>query len=184
MRAVAELDGCLLEWVRQHRSPRLTAAMRALTRLGSVEVLTPLASAATIGLWARRQRRSAVFLGATALGSTIMNQGLKAVFARARPDAALHLSRTGGFAFPSGHSMASAAIYGALAMVVGAGSAKLGIIASAASGLCVVAVGVSRAYLYVHYPSDIAIGWALGLAWPLSLQGLLPVHGGWATAFR
>lgn len=173
MRRFAELDTRLLEWLRGQRSQRLTAAMRALTQLGSAEVLTPLAGAVTIALWVRRQRRTALFFGLTAIGSTLMNQGLKALFARARPDSALHLSRSGGFAFPSGHSMASAAIYGALAMVVRARDGKLAALTSAASGLCVLAVGASRAYLYVHYPSDVAIGWALGFAWPLSLQRLL-----------
>jgi undecaprenyl-diphosphatase len=173
MRLFTRLDLFLLERLRERRSPRITRVMRVLTRLGSVEVLTPLATAVTLTLWARRQRREALFLGLTASGATLMNQGLKLLFARTRPDSALHLSRTAGFAFPSGHSMASAAIYSALATVIRTRHPELGALASAASGFCVLAVGASRVYLYVHYPSDVAIGWILGLAWPLSLRRLL-----------
>jgi membrane-associated phospholipid phosphatase len=170
---IAQLDTSVLEWFRRQRSPQLTRAMRTVTWLGSAEVLTPLASAVTVGLWARRSQRAALFVGLSAIGSSLMNQGLKSLFGRARPNLALRLSSAGGFAFPSGHSMASAAIYGGLAMVVRAHCAKLRVAAAAVSSLCVLGVGVSRAYLHVHYPSDVAIGWALGFAWSLSLRGLL-----------
>jgi undecaprenyl-diphosphatase len=136
-------------------------------------VLTSLSSLVTAALLARGQRRGALFFAITAGGSTLINQTLKFAFGRARPDSGLQLARTTGFAFPSGHSMASAAIYGALAMVITRKYPKLALAANAVCGVTVVAVGTSRAYLHVHYPSDVVTGWGLGLAWPLSLQGLL-----------
>jgi membrane-associated phospholipid phosphatase len=42
----------------------------------------------------------------------------------------------------------------------------------AASALLVGLVGGSRAYLHVHFPSDVLAGWALGLTWPLWLKPL------------
>ena len=168
-----ELDVHLLRWLELRRGPRLTSAMRALTQLGSVELLTPVATLLTLALWAERKRRAALFLGVTALGSTLMNQLLKMAFARARPDSSLHLSRTTGFAFPSGHSMASAAIYGAVAIVASTRYPKFAWAANTACSVVVVGVGVSRTYLHVHYPSDVATGWALGFSWPLSLEPLI-----------
>jgi undecaprenyl-diphosphatase len=168
-----EFDLRLLRWLALRRGPRLTAAMRGMTQLGSVELLTPLATLLTLALWAERKRRAAVFLGVTALGSTLMNQLLKLAFARARPDSSLHLSRTTGFAFPSGHSMASAAIYGAVAIVASTRYPKVAWAANTVCSVIVFGVGASRAYLHVHYPSDVATGWALGLSWPLSLEPLI-----------
>ncbi len=168
-----EFDLRLLRWLELRRGPRLTAAMRALTQLGSVELLTPVSTLLTLALWAERKRRAAVFLGVTALGSTLMNQLLKSAFGRARPDSTLHLSRTTGFAFPSGHSMVSAAIYGAVAIVASTRYPKVAWAANSMCSVIVLGVGASRAYLHVHYPSDVATGWALGLSWPLSLQPLI-----------
>jgi membrane-associated phospholipid phosphatase len=168
-----EFDARLLTWLHARRSSHLTRLMLGATALGSVEVLTPLATVVTFVLWTRHKARAALFVGITAAGSTAMNQLLKLVFGRARPDSSLHLSQTTGFAFPSGHSMASAAIYGALATVVADRYPKLAWGAHASSGLLALAVGSSRAYLHVHYPSDVATGWALGLSWPISLRGLI-----------
>jgi undecaprenyl-diphosphatase len=171
-------DERVLGWLYQRRSTRLNRTMLAATALGSVEVLTPLSCLVTALLWARRQRRAALFFAITASGSSAINQLLKIAFARARPDADLHLSRTTGFAFPSGHSMSSAAIYGALAMVIRRSHPRLGPVAITAGSLLMLAVGSSRAYLHVHYPSDVVTGLGLGLAWPVSLQGLFlpPKH--------
>lgn len=171
-----ECDDQLLRWLHSRRSPGLTRAMFGATSLGSVELLTPLSMVVTAALWASRERRTALFFAITAGGSTLINQTLKLIFGRARPDESLHLSRTTGFAFPSGHSMSSAAIYGALAMVLARRSPELAIPAKAACAALIFAVGSSRAYLHVHYPSDVVTGWGLGLAWTASLHGLLPRH--------
>lgn len=168
-----DTDLHLLRWLELRRGPRLTAAMRAITQLGSVELLTPVATLLTVALWVERKRRAALFLGVTAIGSTLMNQLLKLAFGRARPESSLHLSRTTGFAFPSGHSMASAAIYGAVAIVASTRYPRIAWAANAACSVIVLGVGTSRAYLHVHYPSDVATGWALGFSWPLSLQPLI-----------
>jgi membrane-associated phospholipid phosphatase len=166
-------DARLLQWLHRRRTPQLTRVMLYATELGSVEVLTSLSSLVTLALLLRRQRRAAAFFAITASGATLINQTLKLAFGRARPDSSLQLSRTTGFAFPSGHSMTSAAIYGGLAMVVARRYPRLTPVVNASCGLAVLAVGSSRAYLHVHYPSDVVTGWALGLAWPVSLNGLL-----------
>lgn len=163
-------DEPLLEWFRNHRSPRVTRAVRAVTELGSGRFLAMVSVAASAGLLLRGNVHAARFVAITASGAGLMNRGLKAIYRRERPDVSLHLSQTTGFAFPSGHSMASAAIYGSLAVVAFTRFPSLRWRALAAATGLVGAIGASRAYLHVHYPSDVIAGWGLGLTWPLWLQ--------------
>ena len=162
-------DEPVLTWLRRQRRPALTRVVLFVTDLGAGRFLTVVSVAATAALWARGNTRAARYVAITASGAGIMNQGLKALYRRERPDVTLRLSQTAGFAFPSGHSMASAAIYGALAMVAFARFPALKWRALAAASTLVGAIGASRAYLHVHYPSDIIAGWGLGLTWPLWL---------------
>jgi undecaprenyl-diphosphatase len=170
---VRAVDARILAWLHRHRSARLTRAMRVTTRLGSVEVLAPLSVVASLLLARRGEARSAGFVALTASVATAANLSLKALFGRARPDARLHLSQTSGFAFPSGHAMASAAIYGALALVARNQAPHLRWLARVLTATAIGAVGTSRAYLHVHYPSDVAAGWVLGAALPLAFKRLL-----------
>ncbi|MFW5741413.1 MAG: phosphatase PAP2 family protein [Myxococcota bacterium] len=86
-----------------------------------------------------------------------------------------------GFAFPSGHSMGSAATYGAVAVIVAARYPRWRLPLLALCAAIVAAVGVSRAYLGVHYPSDVLAGWALGATLPLWVKPLLLGKGFRAT---
>jgi membrane-associated phospholipid phosphatase len=169
-------DEPMLSWLHRHRSPALTRAVMFVTELGSGRVLTLVSVAATVGLVLRGNPRAARYVAVTAAGAGLMNLGMKALYRRERPDVTLRLSQTTGFAFPSGHAMASAAIYGALAVVAFTRFPGIQWRALAACTALVGSIGASRAYLHVHYPSDVLAGWGLGLTWPLWLHRPLLVQ--------
>jgi membrane-associated phospholipid phosphatase len=61
------------------------------------------------------------------------------------------------FGIPSGHSQNGAAIWGMLAIYVRKGWTWTG------AALLILFIGFSRMYLGVHFPTDVLVGWALGL---------------------
>ncbi len=150
------------EWVAE--------GMRDLTALGSAVVLTGLTLLIVGYLWLARRPRLALLLAAAIAGGQGLNVGLKQLVARERPEATLHLVEVRSPSFPSGHSMASSIFYltvGALlARTTARWSEKLYLMASAV--LLTIAVGVSRVYLGVHYPTDVFAAWCAGTAWALA----------------
>ena len=97
----------------------------------------------------------------------LLNHGLKAAFARARPDLVDHLVEVVSPSFPSGHALMSAAVYLTLAGLLG----RRGVDAPVRRSLfwlavaLVLLIGISRVYLGVHWPSDVLGGWVLGALW-------------------
>lgn len=158
-------DQPILQWTAQVRTEGLTTVMSAITFLGNGSVLTVVALVGSTFLWLKKHRHSAAFLAITAGGIGALNFALKALFARARPGLAIDIAS--GFSFPSGHAMGSASVYGALVMIVITRFPKLRWPLVAVCTALVVAIGVSRVYLHVHYPSDVLAGWGLGVSWPL-----------------
>lgn len=124
----------------------------------------PLAALAA-GL-AMRRWADAAFLAASTL-APVLNLGLKELVARPRPDTDLWLLVETGFAFPSGHSVFAASFVGALIWLLrrsktfdGRPIAKCAI--QTFLLLLILAVGLSRVYLGVHWPSDVIAGFLLG----------------------
>jgi undecaprenyl-diphosphatase len=77
--------------------------------------------------------------------------------------------------FPSGHSTLSAATYLTLAVLIASlepnrGTKAMVFVLAAAM---VLAIGFSRVYLGVHWPSDVLAGWSLGGAWALGAWTVL-----------
>ncbi|MCX7745781.1 MAG: phosphatase PAP2 family protein [Clostridia bacterium] len=97
--------------------------------------------------------------------SVLLNQIFKLLFHRPRPNV-LRFVEIGGYSFPSGHSMAGISFYGFfifLCLKYLKDRSKYGI--AGALGLLVMAIGISRIYLGVHYASDVLAGFSAGLAW-------------------
>jgi undecaprenyl-diphosphatase len=150
-------------------SPRFASAVRDVTALGSTTVLTMVVLFAVVLLATMRRWRSAALVAvATGLGTT-GNVLLKTIVARTRPDLVPHLVDESSKSFPSGHAANSAIVYLTLATLVWPlvrGHATRGAIMTAAATL-VVAIGASRVYLGVHWPSDVLAGWLFGSLWAI-----------------
>ena len=124
-----------------------------------------------------RDRRGALHLAIASLGTWILSSGTKGVIERARPTEVEHLVEVSGFSYPSGHSLAAAALYLTMAIVAGSHlrSARSKAVLVAGASALVALVAVSRVYLGVHYPSDVLSGVALGTAWALILAAVVAV---------
>jgi undecaprenyl-diphosphatase len=170
---VSSVDVSVSRWVVEAQPPWLTRVAFLLTQLGNGPVLAVIAAGVSVALFFARHRALSLYVAVSALGAGGLNTVLKLLFARERPDQLWHLASTSGYSFPSGHAMASAAIYGAIALVLGFRYEKHGRIAAALWVLLVACIGTSRVVLGVHYTTDVLAGWALGISWPLWLRPLL-----------
>lgn len=97
---------------------------------------------------------------------TILNQVLKFILRRPRPTEFRIINET-GYSFPSGHSMISMAFYGFLIYLIYKNiknkylKTTLIIIIS----LLIIAIGISRIYLGVHYVSDVIGGFLISISY-------------------
>jgi diacylglycerol kinase family enzyme/membrane-associated phospholipid phosphatase len=155
---VAALDRSLLNRLTTREQPAVERAMLTLGRAADHGVLwigVAVALGATRGKWARRAALRG--LAGVAISSTAANVLTKGLVGRARPSGAApagRLPRT--TSFPSGHAAAAAAFATGVALEMPALAAPIGGLAAA--------VGASRVTTGVHYPSDVAAGFALGTA--------------------
>jgi undecaprenyl-diphosphatase len=110
---------------------------------------------------------TAIVVLATAISGELANYVMKNLFLRPRPDVVPHLRDVASTSFPSGHAMESAIIYltlGAMLMRL----AERPITKIYCIGMAIfltLIVGISRVYLGVHYPTDVAAGWMFGFFW-------------------
>ena len=147
------------EWLRR--------AMLDITALGGVSVLTLLTVIVAFYLLVARKAATGLFVAGAILGGGLVGVALKALFERPRPDVVAHLVDVSTTSFPSGHATNSAVVF----LTLGALLARtqkdraVRLYLMGAAILLTLAVGTSRVYLGVHWPSDVAAGWCVGAAW-------------------
>lgn len=149
--------------------PWFEELMRDVTALGSMVFIVFVTLAAAGFLLLAGQFVGAGLMVVAVAGGTLISQGLKDLFVRSRPDIVAHGMETFTASFPSGHATLSAVTYltiGALLMRMRASRAEKAYILLIAV-LLTVAVGVSRLYLGVHWPTDVLAGWTIGAGWAL-----------------
>jgi undecaprenyl-diphosphatase len=149
--------------------PWLQELGRDVTALGGVGVLTFLTLAIAGFLMLQGKYRAAGLLVLAISGGQLLSTLLKFWYDRPRPDLVPHGSIVYSASFPSGHSMMAAVTYltlGALLARLQPGRRIKAYLLSLAIVLTV-AVGVSRVYLGVHWPTDVLAGWTVGAMWAL-----------------
>jgi len=154
----------------------LQETARDVTALGGFSVLTLVVVAGVALLWLHRRRIQAVVFTVAVLAGQALAETTKHLVGRDRPDLVPHLDQVYSSSFPSGHSAMSPIVYFTLAGILAAGEANRGakrLLLGLAAAL-VLAIGASRVYLGVHWPTDVLGGWAMGTA--VALLATLVLH--------
>lgn len=171
------LDPLLLGWARDCQGPRLDPVMGAVTWLGSLWLLLPLALGVALYLRRRGESRRALFLTGALLGAALLAQLFKHGIDRPRPDLFPPLTSLPlDPAYPSAHTMQGVAAALALALLAGRRHAWVWLPLGGAALM----VAWSRIHLQVHFPSDVVAGALAAALWVLGLKRLLltgPVAG-------
>ncbi|WP_084505869.1 phosphatase PAP2 family protein [Nocardia harenae] len=150
--------------VAEHRI--LYDVLSTVTDLGATVTLVTVLAVGVLWLLLRGQPRLAAFAAVTGAGGLILNPVVKALVGRVRPVVETPVYRTDGWSFPSGHAMSTTVCLGVLLLVFAPALAPPARRASTALVLtAVVAVGLTRIGLGVHYLTDVLAGWLLGVLW-------------------
>ncbi|WP_143010659.1 MULTISPECIES: phosphatase PAP2 family protein [Cupriavidus] len=161
---VVRIDQIVFAWLRALRTDWLDIAMVAVTELGGARISLTVGVAVFAWLCWRRAWTVALYWAAALLGARACVMALKLGMARMRP--ASIYSGLESYSFPSGHATSSMVTYGFLAFLMCLRQPwRVRIPVLALTVVAVAAIGVSRLYLGMHWLSDVAAGYALGLAW-------------------
>lgn len=140
-----------------------------ITDLGGGVVLTLIVTIVVGFLLVQRLWLTALATVLATLTGGWVIELVKGMVLRARPELVPHLVSANGYSFPSGHATASAVCYLTLAALAGQvtpdRAARLYLLVAAV--LLVGAIGCSRVYLGVHWPSDVLAGWLFGALWAI-----------------
>lgn len=172
------LDAAVRATVSSWASPGLTDAFMFITRLGSVAVVYSLTAVATVLLIFMNRRNDALRLVAVMGAAAIVNNAIKYAVARARPEPFFG-DLPASYSFASGHALYSGCFYGVVGALIAAALplAWQRTAVLAASLALIGAIGLSRIYLGVHYPTDVIAGFALAALIVCITRGIIGETG-------
>jgi undecaprenyl-diphosphatase len=170
-------DDAAMKFMGSHQVPWISNMMVEVTMLGTGIVVAMIIAVSALFLWLYDYRHSATLLLVTTIGGLLLNAVLKLGFDRPRPQFFDWGTHAMSSSFPSGHAMSSAIVYPTVAYL--ASRLQKGhwsrFLTMLAAGLLVVLISFSRVYLGVHYPTDVAAGVVVGLAWSAFCMATLEV---------
>lgn len=165
--STTRFDEAVLTWLELHRTPLLDRVALEVTALGNFATLAVIVLAVSVFLWLTHHRLSVGLLALAVIGGNVVNGLLKEIFNRPRPTVVEWGTEVASQSFPSGHSMGAFIAYASVAYLGGRlePTPRLRWTTWAIAAVLILAIGLSRMYLGVHYPSDVLGGYLAGLAW-------------------
>ena len=166
-----QFDNTVRRFVHSYASVRFTAIMRFITFLGSPLFVSLAAASGCVALWVTHRRRKFLMIAITLIGGSLLMWVLKTSFHRQRPEPFFDTHLPASYSFPSGHALLSFCLYAAAAALFSADQKKRWrrFAIWTVAVVLVVAIGLSRVYLGVHYPSDVLAGYLGALVWVLGV---------------
>ena len=157
-------DTAVREFIYGLRSPDLTILIKAITSMGNSQTVTLLCCIFLV--FPRSRMPFGVPLSVSSILAVSIQKVLKTAFHRQRPDLSLHLITQGGYSFPSGHSFTVLIFYGMMIYLCRRDiqNRRIANLITVLLSLLIAAIGFSRIYLGVHYPTDVLGGWSLGIS--------------------
>lgn len=168
----SEFDQAGLGLAADWRSALHDALFMSVTWLGSLLVLLPLALLFAVRLGRRASWRHACLVPFSVLTAAGVAHLAKWWFARPRPAIPALIEMPVDWSYPSAHAMQATAFALALWWGVGTVRRRTVLVALWLLGL-VFAVGASRIYLQVHFPTDVVFGILAGALCTLAVRTLL-----------
>jgi membrane-associated phospholipid phosphatase len=176
---VTVADRPMLGFFAAHRDTWWTTAATVITDVGS-----PVGTAVTgvaVGVvlaWLRRSWLPLLIIILGGAGIAVINTAVKSLVSRTRPPLITAVLGAHGYSFPSGHTTGTTVVWLLSAWMIGHWmiSRRIARVTLWAGAILMVgAVGVTRVYLGVHFPSDVMAGWALGAAWTVIIALVVKV---------
>ncbi|SDO00970.1 bifunctional DedA family/phosphatase PAP2 family protein [Pseudomonas jinjuensis] len=165
------LDHGLMALVQENRSSWANQLMVAVTRIGDLRTQLAAGVLLAVLLLILRQWRHAAFAAACMLGTALLNDPLKKLFGRARPE--VIADPLAAFSMPSGHSSASFAFFLVLGLLASREkSPRVRLTWLLLALIPAASIALSRVYLGAHWPSDIIAGALLAAAVCATCLGL------------
>ncbi len=173
------IDKEILVALESIRTPGLNTLLETLTYFGSWEAIVIICLLYIA--YDRGDFTGPVIVIATAATTTLFRTAVKVLVARPRPfvfwDDLQNVVKETGYSYPSGHSIASMAIYLVLLLLLlkkmDKSSKRTALVVGC--GFLSIFVGFTRLYLGVHYPSDVLAGWLAGIAFALTVFMITPM---------
>lgn len=145
------------------RNDVLTPIMKFITNIGGTITIIIVT---ILPILLMKNKKIGLCVIANTVIATALNILLKNIVQRPRPDG-FRLIDESGYSFPSGHSMASAAVYGFFVYLAFTyiKDKKIRNAICIALSILIVLIGISRIYLGVHYASDVCAGFLISISY-------------------
>jgi undecaprenyl-diphosphatase len=165
------MEAGILHAIHAHAGPVLDRLFLLSADLGTFWFCAPLVLAMAFWHLRRGETAEARLWILAGLSTFLVQEVLKLLAQRARPELWPRLVSPASYSFPSGHALSTATLFPLLAYdLTRARPRAVRVAALAVACALSLFVGFGRLYLGVHWPSDVLAGWAMGAAQAAGLQ--------------
>ena len=153
------LDNVVYNFISKFINNNLTHIIKFITFLGSATFVITLTVIALLFL---KNKRIGILMSIDLIVITIFQHILKPIFGRIRP-LNINLIEETSYSFPSGHSLTAMAFYGFIIYLIYKSNLKYKKVYIILLSVLILLIGLSRAYLGVHFITDVLGGFTFSL---------------------